>query len=126
MLQEVIQDLRAKKLAGVRFEREGRSRFRDCVIVAKNGKLGFERYCYGEAASLVCSFWATGVQPDGTIDWDYSTTDYSGKTEAPQKVTGVSRDALLFDDKEARWLPKTPYKSLPQAGVGRLSALFGK
>lgn len=56
--RHIIEDLKKGKIAARRFEKSGNNKFRDLVTVCSNGKLRFERYCYGEAASLVCTLWA--------------------------------------------------------------------
>lgn len=115
--QQVVQKLRQKGLAAIRFEKEGNSRFRDCVTICRGGKLLFERYCYGEAASLVFCLWAKTVLADGTVEWNYAATEYSQKYEAPTRITGKEGDALLFDEKPALWQPAREYKTYPKAGL---------
>ena len=52
----IIADLKANKLAGRAYERVGApGNFRDRVTVYRDGKLLFERFCYGEAAGRVCT-----------------------------------------------------------------------
>ncbi|MDL2324212.1 hypothetical protein LJC61_03550 [Ruminococcaceae bacterium OttesenSCG-928-A16] len=122
----VIDEIKQGKLAGRRFEKEGHGKFRDCVTVYRNNKLKFERYCYGEAASLVCVLWAAVPAANQPILWDTSASDYSGKTEAPQQLTGIEGGKLLLDGKATPWAPEKDYKTAPDAGLGRLAMLFNK
>ena len=43
---------------GRRYEKELETHFRDCMLFYLDGRIRFERYCYGEAACLVFSVWA--------------------------------------------------------------------
>lgn len=40
---------------GRRYEKELETHFRDCLLFYLDGRIRFERYCYGEAACLVFS-----------------------------------------------------------------------
>lgn len=42
---------------GRRYEKELETHFRDCLLFYLDGRIRFERYCYGEAACLVFSVW---------------------------------------------------------------------
>ena len=55
---------------GRRYEKELETHFRDCMLFYLDGRIRFERYCYGEAACLVFSVWAHGFDADGKILWD--------------------------------------------------------
>ena len=50
---------------GRRYEKELETHFRDCMLFYLDGRIRFERYCYGEAACLVFSVWAHGFDADG-------------------------------------------------------------
>ena len=45
----------AGTLCGCRYEKELETHFRDCLLFYIDGRIRFERYCYGEAACLVLS-----------------------------------------------------------------------
>lgn len=123
----VIQDLENSKLAARRYQRDGHGKFRDLVTVCRNGKLRFERFCYGEAAGSVCVLWAPGADAEGTIQWDMSGSHYSGREEAPRVLTAVREDgALELDGGRLLWLPSDDLKVLAEAGLGRFGMLFGK
>lgn len=122
----IVQDIRAQKLAACRFEEEGHHRFRDCVYIGRNGKIMFERYSYGEAASLVFGLRAKGIETDGTLLWDYGAISYSGKYEAPKQLTGYTDGALQFDGKPALWPVAARLKTLPQLGLGGVKMVFAR
>ena len=46
---------------GRRYEKELETHFRDCMLFYLDGRIRFERYCYGEAACLVFSVWGHGI-----------------------------------------------------------------
>lgn len=120
----VLAALRQSGLAAMRYEQEGHSRFRDCLIVCRNGRLLFQRLSYGEAASLVFEMWADEVTPQGGIVWHSKNVAYSGKQEAPAAFTTYNGKALVLDGKTRRWLPVAPYKTFAKAGLGALAMLW--
>ena len=65
---------------GRRYEKELETHFRDCLLFYLDGRIRFERYCYGEAACLVFSVWAHGFDADGNILWDREPEFESQKT----------------------------------------------
>ncbi|MEG0897863.1 MAG: hypothetical protein RSD23_03575 [Ruthenibacterium sp.] len=93
----------AQKYVGFRFQQDGRHAFRDRVTVYTDGKIFFERFCYGESAGLVFTLWADGADADGMILWNYAACPNSHKTEAPKKLTGGDETALFFDEKALPW-----------------------
>ena len=64
----IIADVKAAKCAGFRYQRAGHQRYRDRVTVYRDGRLLFERFCYGEAAGLVFKLWAPGADSLNTRD----------------------------------------------------------
>ena len=68
----IIADVKAAKCAGFRYQRAGHQRYRDRVTVYRDGRLLFERFCYGEAAGLVFKLWAPGADDTGAPQWDFS------------------------------------------------------
>ena len=73
---------------GRRYEKELETHFRDCVLFYLDGRIRFERYCYGEAACLVFSVWGHGIDADGKL------------------LTDVQEDgkALQFDGARKRYI----------------------
>ena len=61
----IIADVKAAKCAGFRYQRAGHQRYRDRITVYRDGRLLFERFCYGEAAGLVFKLWAPGADDTG-------------------------------------------------------------
>lgn len=120
----ILDDLTSNKLAGRKYEKSGHGKFRDCVTVRRDGQLTFERFNYGEAAGLVCKLTSKGLGENGEIIWDFESSSYSGKEDAPARLTGAEDGALLFDDKAVKWLPEQDYKTMP--GMGVFKKLFGK
>ncbi len=121
----IIADLKANKLAGRAYERVGApGKFRDRVTVYRDGKLLFERFCYGEAAGRVCTLQAPGADASGRIAWDYDACPYSGKKEAPATLTGAGRGALVFDGKPALWQPVADLATDAANGYGKLRMFF--
>lgn len=118
----VISDIVAHKLAGRSYEKSGHGKFRDRITVRRDGLMIFERFNYGEAAGLVCTMEAKGLNAEGAIAWDYARCDYTGKKEAPATLTAIEDSALFFDGKAVPWLPEKDLKTMP--GMGRLKILF--
>lgn len=123
--EQIKAKLQSKKLAGICYEKEGHGKFRDCLTIASNGSFLFERYCYGEAASKVCTMKGQKATEAGSIQWDYTSCPYSGKTEAPVQLTKIEGEKLYFDKKWQAWLPQAELKTVPLLGLTKLRMLFG-
>ena len=93
---------------GRRYEKELETHFRDCMLFYLDGRIRFERYCYGEAACLVFSVWAHGFDADGKILWDREPEFESQQTAIPRYLTDVqeSGNALQFDNARKRYVLK--------------------
>lgn len=91
---------------GRRYEKELETHFRDCMLFYLDGRIRFERYCYGEAACLVFSVWAHGFDADGKILWDREPEFESQQTAIPRYLTDVqeSGNALQFDNARKRYV----------------------
>ena len=91
---------------GRRYEKELETHFRDCLLFYLDGRIRFERYCYGEAACLVFSVWAHGFDADGNILWDREPEFESQKTAIPRVLTDIQEDgnALQFDGAFKRYV----------------------
>ena len=81
---------------GRRYEKELETHFRDCMLFYLDGRIRFERYCYGEAACLVFSVWAHGFDADGNILWDREPEFESQKTAIPRVLTDIQEDGDNF------------------------------
>lgn len=100
----VIDEIKAAKCVGFRYQRAGHSRYRDRVTVYRDGRLLFERFCYGEAAGLVFRLWADGADESGAPQWDFSQCLVSNaREEAPRQLTGAGAGGLVFDGKPVCW-----------------------
>lgn len=122
---QAMADLKTQRLAACRFEQEGQGKFRDRITLCRNGRVLFERFNYGEAAGLVCAMWGR-VADDDSIKWEYDSCDYSGKTDAPQKLDLYDGQALWFEKKQLAWQPVGDLKTMPKAGLGWLKMLFAR
>lgn len=91
---------------GCRFEKELETHFRDCMLFYIDGRIRFERYCYGEAACLVFSVWGNGIDADGKLLWDTEPEFESMQTALPRVLTDVQEDgtALQFDAARKRFV----------------------
>lgn len=122
--QAIIDDLKRDKLAARRFEREGHRKFRDCVTVGRNGRLLYQLFSWGEAASLAFEVWGTAGQ-GGAISWRPSKSGHNPGQEPPERLAGYQGGALLFDDKPQRWPAAAEYKRWPAGGLGFWGMLLG-
>lgn len=126
MYLQIVDFLRANKLAGRRYEKAGHGRFCDCISIYRNKKVRFERFNYGEAAGLVYSIWGT-ITDDGTMEWTFTTASSSSKQDVPKKITEIAvNESLRFDNKPAVWEVRNSYKTAPEASLGRFALLLGK
>ena len=116
----------AGALCGCRYEKEMETHFRDCLLFYLDGRIRFERYCYGEAACLVFSCWAHGFDTDGKILWDKEPEFESQRIALPRVLTDIqeNRTALQFDGQRKRYV-KTEEFSLDKVnGYGRWKVFF--
>lgn len=91
---------------GRRYEKELETHFRDCMLFYLDGRIRFERYCYGEAACLVFSVWGHGIDADGKLLWDREPEFESQQTALPRYLTDVQEDgkALQFDGARKQYI----------------------
>ena len=86
----------AGPLCGRRYEKELETHFRDCLLFYLDGRIRFERYCYGEAACLVFSAWAHGFGRDGELLWDKEPEFESQRTALPRVLTDVQENGTYI------------------------------
>lgn len=121
----IVEEIRAAKCVGFRYQKAGHSRYRDRVTVYRDGRLLFERFCYGEAAGLVFSLWAEQADENGAPAWDFSGCNVSNaRDEAPRQLTGAGTGGLTFDGKPACWECVDRLKSDRPNGYGGLLNLL--
>lgn len=111
---------------GCRYEKELETHFRDCMLFYIDGRIRFERYCYGEAACLVFSVWASGLDADGKILWVKEPEFESQQQAIPRYLTDVQEDgtALQFDGQRRRYLKSEEFDSDKPNGYGKLKVLM--
>lgn len=122
---QYVDSLKKQKLAGITYEKSGHTRFRDCISIYRNGKVKFDRFCYGEAAGLVFSIWGT-VTDDGVISWTLSSASASAEKDLPHSITSFDSNKIFFDEKPIMWDNKKYLKSASEAGISKLSMIFSK
>lgn len=91
---------------GRRYEKEWETHFRDCLLFYIDGRIKFERYCYGEAACLVFSVWASGFDADGRILWEKEPEFETDQKALPRVLTDIQEEgcALQFDGQFKRYV----------------------
>ena len=116
----------AGTLCGRRYEKELESHFRDCLLFYIDGRIRFERYCYGEAACLVFSVWARGFAPDGSILWDREPEFETDQKAIPRRLTDIQENgsALQFDGARKRYVFTEEFVSDKPNGYGRFKVFL--
>ena len=111
----------AGALCGRRYEKEMETHFRDCLLFYLDGRIRFERYCYGEAACLVFSVWAHGFDAQGKILWDKEPEFESQRSALPRVLTDVQEagTALQFDGLRKRYVMTEEFASDKPNGYGK-------
>ena len=111
----------AGALCGRRYEKEMETHFRDCLLFYLDGRIRFERYCYGEAACLVFSVWAHGFDAQGKILWDKEPEFESQRSALPRVLTDVQEEgtALQFDGLRKRYVMTEEFASDKPNGYGK-------
>lgn len=122
----------AKQFAGSEcgnvYERELQVEFQDRLFFYYDGKIRFERACYGEAAGRVFEVWASGFDEQGSICWIDKPKYDSYLTALPNTLTDIqeSGDALQFDNQFKRFIKIDDFKSDPEHGYTKWNMLFRK
>ena len=111
----------AGALCGRRYEKEMETHFRDCLLFYLDGRIRFERYCYGEAACLVFSVWAHGFDAQGKILWDKEPEFEIQRSALPRVLTDVQEEgtALQFDGLRKRYVMTEEFASDKPNGYGK-------
>jgi hypothetical protein len=96
----------AGSLCGCRYEKEHENHVRDCLLFYLDGRIRFERYCYGEAACLVFGVWGSGIDPDGSLHWDQEPKYPQEQAALPRRITEVQQQgqALVVDGQPKRYV----------------------
>ena len=116
----------AGTLCGRRYEKELETHFRDCLLFYIDGRIRFERYCYGEAACLVFSLWARGFGSDGGILWNKEPEFEVDQKAIPRVLTDIQEDgdALQFDGARKRYVVTEEFSADKPNGYGALKVFF--
>lgn len=116
----------AGTLCGRRYEKELETHFRDCLLFYIDGRIRFERYCYGEAACLVFSLWARGLDADGRILWEKKPEFETDQKAIPRVLTDIQEngDALQFDGTRKRYLRTEEFERDKPNGYGRFKVFW--
>lgn len=113
---------------GRRYEKELETHFRDCLLFYLDGRIKFERYCYGEAACLVFSVWAHGFDDSGKILWDQEPEFEVDQKAIPRVLTDVQENgtALQFDGLRKRYCQTEEFDADKPNGYSKFKLLFMK
>ncbi len=125
-LAQLTKAVAENKCAGWRYQQNGRHPFRDRFTVYTDGKILFERFCYGEAAGKVFTMWGNGADETGALRWDYDSCPNSHKTEAPKMLTDACETDLILDGKTDMWARTECLKTDPENGYTFFKKLFRK
>lgn len=108
---------------GRRYEQEYINKFRDCLTFYYDGKIRFERFCYGEGACYVFGAWATMAE-DGTLTFAQPFEPYVDEAALPKALTGQTGDALVFDERRFVWNPIAELDTDKKNGYGFFKVLL--
>ena len=123
-IKELTEQIKSEKLCGFRYQQDGHHHFRDRFTVYDDGRMLFERFCYGEAAGLVYNAWANGADDNGVIDWDKKSF-YEGFLEKlPKKITVMTAQNWTVDESIFKWSLVDKLKSDKANGYGALRRIF--
>lgn len=111
---------------GRRYEKELETHFRDCLLIYLDGRIKFERYCYGEAACLVFSVWAHGFDENGKIRWDKEPEFETDQKALPRVLTDVQDEgtALQFDGLRKRYVLTEEFDTDKMNGYSRFKVFL--
>lgn len=103
------------------YQKENQTKFRDVLRVYIDGRVMFQRYCYGEAAGLVFDCWADSIDESGNINWVHEPEVQSRKEALPRKIERVDGEgAILIEGETKRYLKTDELKSDSAYGYGKL------
>lgn len=110
------------------YERELQIEFQDRLFFYIDGKIRFERGCYGESAGLVFEVWASGFDENGKIQWIDKPKYDSYVAALPTQLTDIQEEgnALQFDGQFKRFLKTGEIKSDKERGYTKLKLMFCK
>ena len=86
------------------YKKENQTKFRDELRIYIDGRVLFERYCYGEAAGLVFDCGASGIDQNGNILWVNEPDSESRKEALPRRIEDFQDDAIKIAGDTKRYL----------------------
>lgn len=86
------------------YKKENQTKFRDCLTFYIDGRVLFERYCYGEAAGLVFDCIASGIDENGNILWTHEPDSQSRKEALPRVIEDFTGDAIKIAGDTKRYI----------------------
>lgn len=104
---------------GRRYEKEYLNKFRDCITFYCDGKVRFDRYCYGEGACFVFGAWAA-MSEDGSLSYRQPLDPAADPAALPHKLTQIEGTTLYFDAKRPKWQLEKDLDADPQNGYSKL------
>lgn len=110
---------------GYRYEKEYQSQFRDCVSFYIDGKLKFERFCYGEGACLVFGAFGT-LSENGEIIYKTPFNSEVKPEVLPKKLTSCESEILYFDESPKKWSLSAKLDQDKLNGYTKLNCIFKK
>lgn len=118
----------AGSVCGCAYEIERQTEFLDRLIFYIDGRIRFERYCFGEAAGLVCALWAPGFDEDGNIPWIDIPKYGSLYDTVPRVLTDIQENgnALQFDGQSRRYIKTAELESDKNNGYGKIKLFLLK
>lgn len=97
----------------------------ECIKFYIDGRIRFEQHCYGEAACCIFTLWATAIDDDGTIHWDFPSKGYYDPNVLPHTLQHIDANGwLYFDDSRLPWKLSADLSSDPSAGYTKAKLLM--
>ncbi len=102
----------------------------ECIKFYYDGRIRLEQHCYGEAATFVFGIWATDMDEDGTIHWDFSQDKrkaFYDEQYLPKALTSIDEDGHLhFDGTRWPWKCADDFTEDARWGYPRWKVILGK
>ncbi len=123
-------DINATLLSGGKccavYEKERETKFRDQLRFYIDGKIIFERFCYGEAAGMVGSLYSEGFDESGKIVWKNSENQNLPGNPPPSELTDCSEnfDTLEFDGQFKKYKRLSILSNDSPRGYGKIKLFF--
>ncbi len=97
---------------------------RDRLIFFRDGKIKFETFCYGEAATKTFEcFSALPMSSDGKLSWPENIRP-PREIKPPEYIRELSKEKLTVEDKQFIWNRIEERKRDSENGYGFLRSMF--